>query len=379
MVFVTISNFCKSSVKFNKKYQLKFIDSLRLNVKGGHGGNGYPKYGGIGGQGGCIQFEANEKVTLNALAKRNKKSPIKAQSGEDSSKARVLGRRGDDLNLKVPIGVTVFDEKNKKIAELNEPGDTCIAAKGGIGGCSGNNFLGTRGQERIVTLDLKLIADVGMVGFPNAGKSTLLKALSRATPKIANYPFTTLRPQIGIIEYSDFRQITVADLPGLIEGAHANIGMGHKFLKHIERTKLLLMVVDLFGFRFSVIHRLRTCMQNIYALNKELELYDEDLLDRPCILLLNKIDKEGAQSEYDQIKEKILDLKSHTSDCPEELLSNRFIQFDDVHVISAKNEIGIDNVKASIRQTLDKYAEENLNDASNELKPNSRQITGENH
>lgn len=120
---------------------------------------------------------------------------------------------------------------------------------------------------------------------------------------------TTLRPQIGTISYPDFRQITVADLPGLIEGAHANIGLGHKFLKHIERTKMLLMVVDLFGFKLSAVHRLRTCIQNIYALNKELELYDADLIDRPCLLLLNKIDEEGAQNEYEQIKDKIVDLK----------------------------------------------------------------------
>lgn len=126
---------------------------------------------------------------------------------------------------------------------------------------------------------------------------------------------TTLRPQIGTMEFGDFRQITVADLPGLIEGAHANIGLGHKFLKHIERTKMLLMVVDLFGFKLSAVHRLRTCIQNIFALNKELELYDKDLIDRPCILLLNKIDETGAQSEYDQIKDKVQDLKckSHSA------------------------------------------------------------------
>lgn len=122
-------------------------------------------------------------------------------------------------------------------------------------------------------------------------------------------PVTTLRPQLGVIEYPDLRQITVADLPGLIEGAHVNIGLGHKFLKHIERTKLLLMVVDLFGFRLSVMHQLRNCIQNIHALNKELELYDKELLHRPCILLLNKIDEEGAQKEYDQIKDRLQNLK----------------------------------------------------------------------
>lgn len=119
------------------------------------------------------------------------------------------------------------------------------------------------------------------------------------------FTVTTLRPQLGTINFSDHREITVADLPGLIEGAHANIGLGHQFLRHIERTKLLLMVVDLFGFQLSVIHHLRTCIQNIFALNKELELYDKELIDRPCILLLNKIDKDGAQIEYDSIKDKV--------------------------------------------------------------------------
>lgn len=290
-------------------------------------------------------------ILTNFRSNRYRKTAIKAKSGEDSSKARILGRRGPDVQVKVPIGVTVYDNNNKVIKELNDKDDTCIAgnliltsfictintwlvlsAGGGVGGCTGNSFIGSRGQERVITLDLKLIADVGLVGFPNAGKSTLLKAISKARPKIAAYPckfswliqtfgylpnpnvsfvsVTTLRPQIGIIEYPDYRQISVADLPGLIEGAHANIGMGHKFLKHIERTKLLLMVVDLFGFRLSNVHRLRTCIQNIFALNKELELYDKELLDRPCILLLNKIDENGAQEEYEQIKEKIPDLSS---------------------------------------------------------------------
>lgn len=122
-------------------------------------------------------------------------------------------------------------------------------------------------------------------------------------------PVTTLRPQLGIVEYKDLRQISVADLPGLIEGAHVNIGLGHKFLKHIERTKLLLMVVDLLGFRLSVLHDFRTCIENIYALNKELELYNKELLERPCILVLNKIDEEGSREEYEKIKDRIRDLK----------------------------------------------------------------------
>lgn len=138
---------------------------------------------------------------------------------------------------------------------------------------------------------------------------------------------TTMRPQIGIMEYPDFRQISVADLPGLIEGAHANIGMGHKFLKHIERTKLLLMVVDLFGFKLSAVHRLRTCIQNIFALNKELELYDAELLERPCILLLNKIDEDGAQREYDNIRDKITDLK-----CKSRFLVLYMILFDKTRI-----------------------------------------------
>lgn len=259
---------------------------------------------------------------------------FKAGSGEDSIKDRLIGRRGTDVQLDVPLGVSVICDSGKKIGELNVEGDRVIAGGGGVGGCTGNNFIGSKGQIRTVTLDLKLIADVGLVGFPNAGKSTLLKAISRARPKIAAYPckllvlillhftvslcftfilllfisVTTIRPQIGTITFNDLRQISVADLPGLIEGAHVNIGMGYKFLKHVERTRLLLMVVDLFGFQLSNAHHQRTCLENIYALNKELEMYDKELLKKPCILLLNKIDQDGSQDKYDEIKEKVLNL-----------------------------------------------------------------------
>lgn len=165
-----------------------FLDTLRLTVKGGHGGNGIPKYGGIGGQGGCVYLEAKEGVTLKHLSQRYKEKKAVASSGEDSSKVRILGRRGVDEQIEVPVGVQIYDETGKLLADLNEPGARCIAAGGGIGGCTGTNFLGRPGEHKTINLDLKLIADVGLVGFPNAGKSTFLKAISNANPKIASYP-----------------------------------------------------------------------------------------------------------------------------------------------------------------------------------------------
>jgi Obg family GTPase CgtA len=147
--------------------------------------------------------------------------------------------------------------------------------------------------------------DIGLVGFPNAGKSTLLKAVSHAKPKIASYPFTTVRPNVGIINYKDLREISMADLPGLIEGAYANKGMGHRFLKHVERTKLLLLIVDINGFQLSPQYPHRSCLETILLLNKELELYNKDLLEKPSMLLINKMDTENAQQKYVEIKDSL--------------------------------------------------------------------------
>jgi len=238
-------------------------------------------------------------------------------------------------------------------------------AGGGAGGCVGNKFIGQSAQSANITLDLKLIADVGLVGFPNAGKSTLLKAISRASPKIASYPFTTIQPQIGTIEYQDYRQITIADLPGLIEGAHRNKGMGHQFLKHVERTSLLLLIVDIFGFQLSNKYAKRNCLENVYALNKELELYNSSLLSKPCVLLLNKMDSNGSVEEYQRYEKQFHDLNLSLAECPAEIRPGELLKFERVIPISAKCNKEIDKVKDVIRETLDvvhKRALEELQD-----------------
>lgn len=337
-----------------------FIDSLRIFVQGGHGGNGVPKYGGIGGQGGCVYFTAKEGITLKGMSRNFLEKRIKASSGEDSSKQRILGRRGMDEKIEVPVGVQVIDEHGKVIGDLNESGATCIAAVGGMGGCTGTGFIGRPGQQRVVNLDLKLIADVGLVGFPNAGKSTLLKAISNAKPKIASYPFTTIRPQIGIVEYPDLRTVSIADLPGLIEGAHSNFGMGHKFLKHIERTRLLLMVVDIFGFQLSPAHKKRNLLENIYALTKELELYDETLLQKPCVLIVNKMDKDGATKEIEKYHPTITDLAKGLAECPEEIRPEKIINFERIIPISAHKSARVNQVKSILREVLDELTAREL-------------------
>ncbi|XP_018321946.1 GTP-binding protein 10 homolog isoform X3 [Agrilus planipennis] len=359
MVFTSTCLFLTKIRKAPRKYLRQgFIDTLRLYVRGGSGGNGYPKYGGVGGQGGSVILVAKEKMFLEHVLNEHQSKRIFASHGTDSSQKYILGPPGEDVKVEVPVGVTVYTDEGKRLGELNKEGDEVIVAKGGIGGHPKNGFLGSEGQAWPIKLDLKLIADVGLVGFPNAGKSTLLRSISHAKPKIASYPFTTIRPNIGMLKYKDLRQISMADLPGLIEGAHANRGMGHKFLKHVERTTLLLLVVDINGFQLSPQHTFRSCLDTVILLNKELELYNESLLEKPAVLVINKMDTDGALKKFEKVREQITALPEIIQEYSEEIRPTRILEIGEIIPISAKESVeDIEKVKNTLRNLLDINAE----------------------
>lgn len=281
-----------------------FVDKTRLFVQAGHGGNGAlsfrrEKYvemggpdGGNGGQGGSVYFEADPHMTtLQDLAV----SPhVKASSGDHGQSANKTGRSGEDKILRIPPGTLVFKE-GKLIADLKKPGERVLVAKGGRGGRGNQSFKtsintapriaekGEPGENTEIHLELKLLADVGMVGFPNAGKSTFLSHTTKARPKIADYPFTTLTPNLGVAHVGE-RSFVLADIPGLIEGAHSGRGLGDEFLRHIERTRVLIHLVDVTGYEG------RTAYENFKALNKELGAYNKVILEKPQIIVANKMD-----------------------------------------------------------------------------------------
>jgi GTP-binding protein len=242
-----------------------FIDYLQVHVKAGDGGSGRINFrrekfvprggpdGGDGGRGGNVIFEVDPK--LGTLLDLKYHANLEAKRGEDGGTNNCFGADGQSIMVRVPLGTVVSDEDGHQLADLTEPGQRWIAAKGGMGGLGNSHFAtptnktpryaqpGTEGQERILILELKLLADVGLVGLPNAGKSTLLSKLTAATPKIAPYPFTTLSPNLGVMEFEDLTHMTLADIPGLIEGASRGVGLGDRFLRHIERTKVLAHLV----------------------------------------------------------------------------------------------------------------------------------------
>jgi GTP-binding protein len=284
-----------------------FVDEAIIHVKAGDGGNGCVSFrrekfepnggpdGGDGGNGGSIVFVADpNKNTLLDFAGRHH---WKAQRGESGMGKKMAGKGGDDLVVLVPPGTVIHDtDHHILLADLDKPGRRAVIARGGKGGRGNWHFRsptnqapryaepGTEGDERNLRLELKLIADVGLVGMPNAGKSTLLASISKARPKIADYPFTTLEPQLGIVELSGDRRIVVADIPGLIEGAHTGAGLGTAFLKHIERTRVIVHLLDLYPSNFEDPAR------NYRVIREELEAQSSLLAGKPEIVVANKTD-----------------------------------------------------------------------------------------
>ncbi len=292
-----------------------FKDSAKINVKAGNGGNGCVSFhrekyvaaggpdGGDGGKGGDVIFEVDEG--LNTLIDFKYKKNFKAQSGEDGGTSNCSGKNGMDLIIKVPLGTIIKDEDTGVVlVDMIKQGQRCVIAKGGKGGRGNQHFAtptrqipnfaksGDIGEEYSLILEMKVIADVGLIGFPNVGKSTILSMVSAARPKIANYHFTTLVPNLGVVKIDQGKSFVIADIPGLIEGASEGVGLGHEFLRHVERTKLLVHVVDV-----SEIEG-RNAIEDFETINKELLRYNELLASRPQIVAANKMDIPGTEEKY---------------------------------------------------------------------------------
>jgi len=294
-----------------------FIDIAEIYVKAGDGGNGAVSFrrekyipaggpdGGDGGDGGCVIITADKH--LRTLADFRYRRHYKAERGQDGGSKKCTGKRGSDLIIKVPCGTIIKDkETGLIIADLVEDGQSEVVAKGGIGGKGNIHFAtatrqapnfaknGTPGEERWIILELKLLADVGLIGFPNVGKSTLLAQVSSARPKIANYHFITLSPNLGVVSMGEGESFVMADIPGLIEGAHEGVGLGHDFLKHVERTRMLIHVVDVAALDG------RNPVDDFHVINRELREYSSELAERPQVIAANKIDAadDGALKEF---------------------------------------------------------------------------------
>ncbi|TFD92404.1 GTPase ObgE [Jeotgalibacillus sp. R-1-5s-1] len=299
-----------------------FVDQVKIYVKGGDGGDGMvafrrEKYvpmggpaGGDGGRGANVVFIVEEG--LRTLMDFRYQRHFKAPKGENGMSKNQHGRGADDMVVKVPPGTVVKDESTGEvIADLTEHGQTAIIAKGGRGGRGNSRFAspsnpapelsekGEPGQERNVVMELKLLADVGLVGFPSVGKSTLLSVVSAAKPKIAEYHFTTIAPNLGMVETEDNRTFVMADLPGLIEGAHSGVGLGHQFLRHIERTRVIVHVVDMSALEG------RDPYEDYLTINNELKEYNLRLTERPQVVVANKMDMPDAEENLQAFREKV--------------------------------------------------------------------------
>ena len=297
-----------------------FIDQVEVLVRSGKGGDGSTSFrrealvefggpdGGDGGRGGDVVFKASEHV--NSLLSLYYDPKCFAQDGSPGLGQKMFGKRGKDLVVPVPLGTEVYEAgTGLLVADLTEPGQTAIVAKGGAGGYGNVHFKsavnqaptehtpGGEAEERRLRLELKTIADAGLLGFPNAGKSSLITALSSARPKIASYPFTTLNPVVGTVVYDDYAQVRIADVPGIIEGAATGVGLGLAFLRHLERAHALVYVIDMAGTDN------REPWQDYKVLKKEIENYSVELAARPILVVANKMDQDAARDNLPRFVE----------------------------------------------------------------------------
>ncbi len=300
-----------------------FIDRVKIKIKAGDGGNGVTAFrrekfvprggpsGGDGGRGGSVWIESDEG--LNTLLHLRYNPEHKAERGHHGEGSNRHGKDGQDITVRVPVGTQILDaDTGDAVFDFTEAGQRYLAAKGGKGGWGNSHFAtptrrapkyhynGRPGEEKEFQLELKLIADVGLVGFPNAGKSTLISVISAAKPKIADYPFTTLEPNLGVVDMGDYRTFVVADIPGLIEGASEGAGLGDRFLRHVERTKLILHLVDVSSVSG------RDPVEDYEIINKELAAYNADLAERRQIVVATKIDSLDDPDRLESLKVRAL-------------------------------------------------------------------------
>lgn len=299
---------------------MQFVDYVKIHVKAGDGGSGCVSFrrekyvprggpdGGDGGRGGHVIFRATEE--LNTLLDFKYRREYKAEKGQHGMGKKMHGRDGKDLIIPVPVGTLVKDaDTGEVLVDLDRDEAEVLVANGGRGGLGNAHFAtptrqtprfaqpGEKGEERFLILELKLLADVGLIGLPNAGKSTLISVISSAKPKIADYPFTTLTPTLGVVKLSDFRSFVVADIPGLIEGAHKGAGLGFQFLRHVERTSILLHLIDISEGAYG------DPVENLKKINKELELYSPRLIGKPQVVVGTKTDIAGNKKRLNKLAE----------------------------------------------------------------------------
>ncbi|SUY47752.1 GTPase ObgE [Clostridium putrefaciens] len=329
-----------------------FIDRTKIFIKSGDGGHGSVSFrrekyvplggpdGGDGGNGGDVILIAESNMTT--LLDFTYKRKYAAERGQDGSGSKCYGRRGENLYIKVPMGTIIKDEETGKVmVDLSNPGQEYVVARGGTGGKGNVKFTtptrqapsfaepGMPGEERAILLELKLLADVGLIGFPNVGKSTLLSMVSKATPKIANYHFTTLRPNLGVVSVKNIEPFVIADIPGIIEGAAEGVGLGLDFLRHIERTRVLIHVVDISGVEG------RDALEDFLKINEELKKYDVKLWDRPQIIAANKSDMLYDEEVYENFVLKLNEMG-----------------YDKVFKISAATNEGVEDLMKEAARTL---------------------------